>query len=116
LYKSGIFFLDNTGDCPYCFIVGGCCGPLTTPTNCKGDAMTAEKNHDEMVAEQEHKAQVMGFGYQDSRLSPEAVERIREQGKMLKNYERGIISGGEFDCLIQHGCLPYELYDKRHAS
>lgn len=50
------------------------------------------------------------FDYEESRLTP--VEMLdmeaRDPGR-VKQYERGIITGGELDCLFYHGVLPEYL-------
>lgn len=59
------------------------------------------ENHDEMVARYEREMEAAGWGYEDTKLTDEELAAFAAQSednrRMVKNYERGIITGGEFD-------------------
>lgn len=48
-----------------------------------------------------------GFDYEESRLSD--AEYAEADPKRVRQYELGILTGGEFDCLTRHGVLPVYL-------
>ncbi len=59
------------------------------------------ENHDEMVARYERELEAAGWGYAETKLTDEELAAFattsKDNGNLVKNYERGILSGGEFD-------------------
>lgn len=69
-------------------------------------------------AEQERqravKTEAVGYDYEDSRLLQTASTTVDEN--RVQQYLKGIITGGELDCLILNGCLPYQWYDQLNTK
>lgn len=59
------------------------------------------ENHDEMVARYERELKEAGWGYEDTKLTDAELDAYAAQSddncRLVKNYLRGVITGGEFD-------------------
>lgn len=59
------------------------------------------ENHDEMVARYERELEAAGWGYADTKLTDAELDAYaalsEDNRRLVKNYQRGIITGGEFD-------------------
>ena len=56
-------------------------------------------------------AKATGYDYAESRLSPLDMDEARLfVPHRVDQYELGIITGGELDCVVAHGMLPTKLY------
>lgn len=65
------------------------------------ETVTAWLNHDDQVAANEARMSELGYGYEESRLT--ADELAGADPKRVKQYQIGIITGGELDYLTRNG-------------
>jgi hypothetical protein len=74
------------------------------------DLSMSATEYEAYVAKVAAAAAATGFDYAESRLTAEEMASARMRWPVVvKNYERGILTGGEFDCLIRHNCSPLDL-------
>lgn len=67
-------------------------------------------SYTETIRTQEAKTTALGFDYAESRMT--ADEMVTADVGRLAQYNRGILTGGEFDCVTLWGELPWNLYDR----
>ncbi|WP_439622338.1 hypothetical protein [Gemmata sp.] len=60
--------------------------------------------YEAMEARRAAATKAAGYDYAESRLTAE--EMARADAGRVRQYERGIITGGELDCLVRTGRLP----------
>lgn len=74
-----------------------------------GDEMTDSGEWASVVAVRAELTAASGYDYEESRLSPEEYDAAAEAWPaQARRYERGIITGGAFDCWVAHQLTPVE--------
>lgn len=67
-------------------------------------------SYTQLIRTQEAKTAALGFDYAESRMSES--EMVTAEVSRLAQYNRGILTGGEFDCVTLWCELPWNLYDR----
>lgn len=67
--------------------------------------------HDLYVAKLADAVAALGFGYDETRLSAEELaDLVAKTPGLFRQYEKGIVTGGEMDCIYRTGRLPKVEY------